>query len=354
MKESHIIVDCQFGSTGKGLLIGYLAETIKPDTCIIAWGSNAGHTYINAAGRKFVNIMMPNGIVSPNLKQILMGPGSIIDPDRLLAEIREFGDLLGGVRIAIHANAAIITKEHKEQEAGYGFKIGSTMKGVGAAVIQKIRREPDHMNVAYEALKGTALEHCVVSAAVYDELVDAADVSIIEGTQGFSLSMNQGFYPYVTSRDCTTLQVLSDCAVPFNALGWRDRVQVYGVARTYPIRVANRFRDGVQVGTSGPCYPDQKELQWSEINGGMEAELTTVTKLPRRIFSFSHQQIKAAVRANGCDSLFLNFCNYLSEEEAGKLVREIEGDEGPDGGCWVRYTGHGPTFNDVREREPSW
>ena len=68
MKQINVIVDLQFGSTGKGLLAGYLAETTKPDTVITAWAANAGHTYINADGRKFVHTMLANGIVSPNLR----------------------------------------------------------------------------------------------------------------------------------------------------------------------------------------------------------------------------------------------------------------------------------------------
>ena len=65
MRQGHIILDLQFGSTGKGLLAGYLAEKVEPDTVVTAWAANAGHTYINAAGEKFVHTMLANAIVSP-------------------------------------------------------------------------------------------------------------------------------------------------------------------------------------------------------------------------------------------------------------------------------------------------
>lgn len=348
MKEMHLIVDLQFGSCGKGLFAGYLAEHMKPDTAICAFGPNAGHTFIDGAGRKFVNIALPNGIVSPNLKRVLLGPGSVINPERLIMELNDYADLLPHVRVMIHQNAAVVTQAHRDDEAAYGFKIGSTMKGAGAAVINKIRRDPGQLNVASVSLRGTPLEPLVVSTQEYNNAVDSADRVLIEGAQGFSLSINQGMYPYTTSRDCTVTQVLSDCAIPFGRGTWRNHMVVYGVCRTYPIRVANRFdADGKQIGTSGPHYHDQREITWAEVNGGMEPELTTVTKLPRRVFTFSMEQVRQAIRANGCDKIFLNFLNYMNKEDGRTLAVQIGNLVKP--GPEVRYLGYGPTVNDIKE-----
>ena len=81
-----MILDLQFGSTGKGLLAGYLAKMRSPDVVVTAWGPNAGHTYIDSDGRHFIHRMLANGIVSPNLKAVLIGPGSVIDLDALEQE----------------------------------------------------------------------------------------------------------------------------------------------------------------------------------------------------------------------------------------------------------------------------
>lgn len=313
MKHLHVITDLQFGSTGKGLLAGWLAKRVNPDTLIIAWSPNAGHTFIDSDGRKFVNTALPNGIVADSVKRILIGPGSVVNPENLMDEINMYIDRLEGVDIMIHENAAVVTQEHRDQEARGMFKIGSTMKGVGAAVIDKIRRDPTKNVIARDVLVSTPLEGFVVSAQQYNDAMDAADVAILEGAQGFSLSINHGFYPYTTSRDCTVAQMLVDCAIPMNGV-IRDST-VYGCARTYPIRVANRYdADGNMIGTSGPCYDDQREMDWSEL--GMEPELTTVTKLPRRIFTYSKQQIEEAVRMNGVNKLFLNFVNYIGLDES--------------------------------------
>ena len=354
MKQINIIVDLQFGSTGKGLLAGYLAETTKPDTVITAWAANAGHTYINADGRKFVHTMLANGIVSPNLKRVMIGVGSIIDPVNLLNEIRACEDLLNGVDIYIHKNAAVIDQRHRDEEnahLGANTKIGSTKKGCGAAQIHRIRRDPDDLNT-FGALveSGTNadinnLMEMVDSIKVVNtdgwlQVLVQADVVQIEGAQGYSLSMYHGLYPYTTSRDVSTAQVLADCGIPFCMT---PIVKIYGTARTFPIRVANRYdEDGKQIGYSGNCYPDQTEIAFEDL--GQPTELTTVTKLPRRIFTFSAQQIQEAAFMCGVHVLFMNFVNYCrTDEELHEVMSKSFGTiEAPE-----LVLGFGATVNDV-------
>jgi adenylosuccinate synthase len=171
-------------------------------------------------------------------------------------------------------------------------------------------------------------------------LLDSESV-IVEGAQGFSLSMYHGQYPYVTSRDVTPWQVSADCGLPFS---WASYIKVIGTLRTFPIRVNNRD------GSSGPCYPDQLELTWESL--GLEPELTTVTKLPRRIFQFSQRQLdEALVHCGGYwdTRLFLNFANYFKEEkEVSDLIRQIEKPHplslNPPRVVWV---GYGPDDKDV-------
>lgn len=352
MARGNIIIDLQFGSTGKGLIAGYLAERDAPDTIVTAWAANAGHTYIDKDGRKFVHTMLANGIVSRRLDRVMLGPGSVIDPVNLAREIDEAGALMNTVDLFIHPSAAIITQRHRDEEAGPMTKIGSTKKGCGAAAIQRIRRDPDDLNTAgclgkpHPLLVEHGLGRCVVSAQEYQEHLAKARVLQIEGAQGYSLSMYHGFYPFTTSRDVTVHQMLADCAIPPHMAKW---LRVVGTARTYPIRVANRFDEGgEQVGFSGPCYDDQHEISFADID--QEVELTTVTKLPRRIFTFSHQQLAEAVRMNGVDELFLNFVNYVKPNDRREFldgVRQTLSDSGTT--ARLAYLGHGPTANDVCE-----
>lgn len=341
-RKVNLIIDLQFGSTGKGLIAGYLAERDQPDTLVTAWAANAGHTYIDAHGRKYVHTMLANGIVSPNLSQILIGPGSVIDMDNLHHEILQNRDKIGNARIMVHANAAIIEQRHRDEEAGPMTKIGSTKKGCGAAAIQRIRRNPDDMNTAAALMQAHPVSKFVkvVSPREYNSALDQGEVIQVEGAQGYSLSMYHGFYPYCTSRDVSTAQVMADCGIP-TGRSWAD-INVIGTARTYPIRVANRFDEkGAQVGYSGPSYPDQLETSFEAL--GQATELTTVTKLPRRIFTFSPMQIRDAIRQNGVDEVFLNFGNYCGNlQHLNDICDHIY-----RAGAPVRYIGMGPTVSDV-------
>lgn len=346
MDKLDIVVDLQYGSTGKGLLVGYLANTGPYDTVVTAWAPNAGHTYIDQSGRKFVHTHLANGVAGQCVRQILLGPGSLINPTQLLQEIAQCADIIEakGIRIMIHPHAAIVTERHIEEEAGPMTKIGSTKKGVGAAMIQRIRRNPDDMNVASVC---AALNPYVVTADQYRKALHEAEYVLVEGAQGYGLSMYHGFYPYTTSRDVSTAQILADSGVQLADVfdKWNSsKLRVYGTCRTYPIRVANRYDEqGTQVGYSGPCYDDQEEITFESI--GQKTELTTVTKLPRRIFTFSGKQIYEAIQHNAAYHVFLNFVNYArTEVELIDIVQKIERED-----ARVRWIGTGPTHDDVHE-----
>lgn len=105
------------------------------------------------------------------------------------------------------------------------------------------------------------------------------------------------------------------------------------------------------VGTSGPCYPDQQEVQFEDL--GVEPEVTTVTKLRRRVFTFSAMQAAEAIRACRPSEIFLNFANYCPDQ-VPRIINILEGlindNHAPheqNGG--VRYVGWGPKESDVRE-----
>lgn len=318
-----MVVDLQYGSTGKGLVAGYMSVNKGYDTIMTAWGPNAGHTFIDASGRKYVHTMLANGIVGKAVKRVMIGPGSVLNLDSLMNEINSCMDHINKneIFIYIHCNAAVVTDEDVEAEKTSMTAIGSTKKGVGAALIKKIRRDPSTMSVAHDFKHKHEIfkMHCVIllSPIEWFRVYEQAQDVLIEGAQGFGLSIHHGFYPYTTSRDVTPAQILADCGVPFVDF---HSVNVIGTARTYPIRVANRFdADGNQVGWSGPHYGDQRELDWKK-DLGMEPELTTVTKLPRRIFTFSESQMHFAGMMCNPEVIFINFINYVRDPAYFMLI----------------------------------
>lgn len=321
--KAHMVMDFQWGSTGKGLIAGYMAKREDYDTVVCAFAVNAGHTYIDSSrGIHVMTQQIPTGaIASPTVKNVLIGPGSLIHGPTFQDEIEKYAPYLVGKTIMVHPHAAVIEEYHTEQEVQWAMSnIGSTVHGVGAAAIERIRRNPNNPNTAYFRWKDTPLARYVVTVEEYQKALQQSESTLIEGAQGFGLSMYHGFYPYTTSRDVTPWQIAADCGLPYN---WASYIQVIGSTRCFPIRVNNR------TGSSGPHYDDQDELSWGAFaDQGIVPEVTTVTKLRRRIFTFSEKQIKEALFHCGGywdTKVFLNFANYTADSDAlNEIIKKIE------------------------------
>lgn len=393
MKDVVMVVDLQFGSTGKGQIAGTVGRKWEPDTVVCANGPNAGHTYKwTEAGRDpsdlerlntVVHTVTPVTSILPSVRNILLGPGAVIDINRLVEEIDAAPNLLHNKRLIIHPNASIVTQDHRDREKNF-VGIGSTMKGTAEAVIEKMRRLPRASIIAKnwashlenESILGQNF-HIHVNEDAYAQALDSSERLLVEGAQGASLSMHSRFYPHTTSRDVSINQIWADCRLPARTQSQRwanmGEVQIIGVCRTYPIRVANRYNENRdRIGYSGGCYPDQQEIQWSEI--GREPELTTVTKLPRRLFTFSTQQILESCRYNGPTSIALTFCDYLSSHNAdhpkipeGMMPYPVGPGEklSPDvyhmikrieaaAGCPVDFLSFGPADTDIYNPTQLW
>ncbi|QQM14849.1 adenylosuccinate synthetase [Stenotrophomonas phage BUCT555] len=354
------IVDLQFGSTGKGLIAGYLSEKNDYDMVISANMPNAGHTYVEADGTKRVHKVLPSGIYSKNLKYIAIGPGAVFDPSRLELELEGIRKAGIKAQVIIHPQAGVLRPEHKEAEQSNLSHISSTMQGSMAALVEKMGRARDGANIAKNLPADTVkwlnrLDCHIVSNMEWNGITWAMRNILMEGSQGYSLGLSAGFYPYCTSRDCTVWRLLADCGVQ----NFDGKLRVIGTARVHPIRVGNTAD-----GNSGPCYSDQKELTWEDL--GQTPETTTVTGRVRRVFTFSTQQIMDAMIANRVDEVFLNFCNYAPSEAiriAGNIDTigtELYKQRGypafVDKVNMVRYMGFGPAGRDILEvgHDPVW
>ena len=77
---------------------------------------------------------------------------------------------------------------------------------------------------------------------------------------------------------------------------------------------------------SGDFYPDQKELTWEELTqiSGSETpilETTTLTKLPRRVATFSQMNLEEAIAYNMVEGkifVSINFANYVDAQMHGQ------------------------------------
>jgi adenylosuccinate synthase len=319
------IVDLQFGSTGKGLLAAYLGlyghGGEKFDAVATNWGPNAGHTAVYDDGEKVVRTMLANSVHRGSISKVFIGPGSVINIENLMAEVKQTADTGKPFVVYVHEHAAVVHDEDRVAEKVHN-RIGSTQKGAGQALINKINRDSTlpclakHWAPVMNSLLGPHLdvEIKVIGHREYLKKLNECRMVLLEGCQGYSLGYSSGIWPYVTSRECTTAQLLTDTLVSPAQL-----VDTYGVFRSYPIRVANRFNEaGEMVGFSGPGYPGQKETTFEAI--GQPTEYTTVTKLPRRVFEFSAEQVADAIVANGVTRLFFNFVNYYPEDRRSEEI----------------------------------
>lgn len=301
----NVVIDGQWGSTGKGKLCAWLALNSDLQIAICDFQSNAGHTIVYH-GEKHVVHQVPASFVNLDCT-LAIGPAASITVDLLLDEIERLNSFKVADRLIIHPNACIILPEHVQREQGSVKRYASTMKGCGAALADKVMRKAvlakdvpsmqpylgDTTNLVHNFMRS----RCTVLA---------------ESAQGFDLSLNFGHeYPYTTSRDVTTSSILSNMGVPPRMVG-----NVWGCLRTYPIRVGHVVEGGELVGDSGGYYPDQRELSWPDLEKSSGAqtplqELTTVTKRVRRIFSWSDYQFEKFLRVCDPSHLFLNFVNHI-------------------------------------------
>ncbi len=325
-----------FGSEAKGAVVGWLSRRYPYTAAVAAFPPSAGHTYC-WDDKSIMVIMLPVSVVSPTVRELFIGPGALVDVARLEAEIAtatELG-LLKGKRILIHEHAGVVLPQHSQAEKDQGLtNIGSTVKGGMAAQIDRMRRDPDDQWVAREKLVGTSLGQYVVDRFEYLSALKEHQDVMIEGSQGFGLSMYHGFYPYTTARDTTPYAVMMDCGIPWE---WAAEIETVWVARTYPIRVNNR------TGTSGPAYPDSKEITFDQI--GQKTELTTVTKLPRRIFTFSRLQLEHLKMqcTNSKSWVVLTFADYLDEDGISTVMNNIRGI-----GLDVKLVNYGPHDSNMK------
>lgn len=336
----NVILDCFWGSSGKGKLTAYLADRHSVTHVSSSNYPNAGHTAAFEDGTKFVAKAIPTAAILKKTHgldmQCFISPGSGFNWDQVAKEWLE----ADRPRLHIHERASVVTKEHKERESAGSEStrhIASTMQGSAAAMVDKILRKSDcrlaggDLQAMLDAFEGKDSKDLVsVVDAMYfrnltRSIVDAGHTWLHEGSQGYALSIDHGsHYPHCTSRNCTLQASMDHMAVPPSLVG-----DVYLNLRTFPIRVGNVVEaDGSQTGYSGDFYSDCSELTWDQVASGSgmppeeakalaERERTTVTKRIRRVSTFSFVGLRDAVRTNGATKLCLNFVQYLDWKDAG-------------------------------------
>ncbi len=259
IKNVISVIDGAAGSCGKAKVVGEIATDpkIQLGASITNCMPNAGHTFVDEKGNKTIFRNIPVSSVNPNT-ELFIGPGSAIDMEVFKEEYEQAQKYLGDRKIYVHELVPLIDERHKEYERK-NIKTGSTFKGCGAVIQEKVIRYPvlDFFKDYKNAIKLTNDEWMDL---LYKHLDNENEYTILEGSQGCDLCLNHsGNYPYVTSRNVSTTQLLADSGISSERL-----LQTIMVIRPFPIRISNITKSGDFIYTGS--YGSGDELTWTQIN----------------------------------------------------------------------------------------
>ncbi|MBK8190408.1 MAG: adenylosuccinate synthase [Vampirovibrionales bacterium] len=273
-----IVVGAQWGDEGKAKIVDLLAE--RADVVVRCQGGcNAGHT-VQYNGETFKFHLIPSGLLYPG-KRCVIGSGTVIDPQALLAEIGEMsakGYATDGLKISDRAHVTLpchIALDKALEASRDGGKIGTTGRGIGPTYMDKVGRLGVRIGDLYESdeilnerlsrllqimrpllaslspgenLDAYSVEAMMAFCRAYAEplapyVVDAvallADTLaaperdiLFEGAQGALLDIDYGTYPFVTSSNAT-----AGGACTGSGVGPTRIDRVIGVMKAYVTRV---------------------------------------------------------------------------------------------------------------------
>lgn len=347
-----VILGLQWGDEGKGKIVDYFAK----DYDVIArfqGGPNAGHT-LYVEDKKIVLHQIPSGVFHQGAIN-LIGNGVVLDPVTLRREcetVGQFGvDLKKNLFIAERTHLILPTHRalDKAAELAKGNdKIGSTLKGIGPAYMDKTGRNGlrvgDLMNKSFTTsyirlrLKHQKLldnfnfnEDITQWEEEFFEAVDfLKGLNIVngeyfinkkisdgkrvlaEGAQGSMLDIDFGTFPFVTSSNTISAGVCNGLGIAPQKIR-----EVYGVSKAYCTRVGG-----------GP-FP-------TELNNGVGEELRKVgnefgatTGRPRRCGWLDLVALQYACMINGVTQVIMTKADVLDafENLAVCTAYKIDGKE---------------------------
>ena len=329
-----VILGLQWGDEGKGKIVDYFASNYE----VIArfqGGPNAGHT-LYVGEKKIVLHQIPSGVFHENAIN-LIGNGVVLDPVTLRREadtVAQFGiDLKKNLFISERTNLILPTHRalDKAAELAKGNeKIGSTLKGIGPAYMDKTGRNAlrvgdllhksfttsyirlrlkhqrllDNYNFteeisaweeeffeAIEFLKGLNI---VNGEYFINQKINEGKKVLAEGAQGSMLDIDFGTFPYVTSSNTISAGVCNGLGIAPQKIK-----EVIGVSKAYCTRVG-----------SGP-FPTELENETGEQLRKTGSEFGATTGRPRRCGWMDLVALKFACIINGVTQIVMTKADVL-------------------------------------------
>lgn len=347
-----VILGLQWGDEGKGKIVDYFAG----DYDIVArfqGGPNAGHTlYVDK--KKIVLHQIPSGIFHQN-KINIIGNGVVLDPVTLKKEceaVSSFGiDVKKNLFISHRTNLIVPTHraldKASEKQKGDN-KIGSTLKGIGPAYMDKTGRNAlrvgdlldknfttnyiklrlKHQRLLdnfhfiedisemeenfFEAIEFLKTLNIVNGEYFINQKLDEGKKVLAEGAQGSMLDIDFGTFPFVTSSSTVSAGVCTGLGVAPQKIN-----EVMGVTKAYCTRVG-----------SGP-FPTELEDETGEKLRKAGNEFGATTGRPRRCGWLDLVALKYTTMINGVTKLIMTKADVLDifEELKAATAYQVEGKE---------------------------
>jgi adenylosuccinate synthase len=329
-----VILGLQWGDEGKGKIVDFFA----PHYDVIArfqGGPNAGHTlYIK--GEKVVLHQIPSGIFHKGIVN-LIGNGVVLDPVTLKKEcdkVASMGvDVKENLFIAERTNLIIPTHRalDKAAELAKGDeKIGSTLKGIGPAYMDKTGRNAlrvgdlldPNFGALYQKLRSKHQQlldnygftedisewekeffECIeflkqlniVNGEYFinGKIAEGKKV-LAEGAQGSMLDVDFGTFPFVTSSNTISAGVSTGLGIAPNKIG-----EVIGITKAYCTRVGG-----------GPFPTELFDATGDELRK-IGNEFGATTGRPRRCGWIDLVALKFACMINGVTQIVMTKADVL-------------------------------------------
>ena len=352
--SSVVVVGTQWGDEGKGKITDFLSEKAEY-VARYQGGDNAGHT-IQFGGETYKLHLIPSGIFSPE-KLCIIGNGVVVNPKSLVTELAylyERNITTDNLRISDRAHVILpyhIELDRLQEEAKGDKKIGTTIKGIGPAYMDKAARvgiriadlldrevfeERLRLNLEDKNRQFTKLydanpmnfeeifeeyyeygqqikQYVCDTSVLLNDALDNGKRVLFEGAQGVMLDIDQGTYPFVTSSN-----PLAGGVTIGSGVGPSKVTKVVGVCKAYTSRVGD-----------GPFPTELFDEIGSRIRE-VGREYGTTTGRPRRVGWFDSVVMRHSKRVSGITNLCLNSIDVLTGLETVKICvsyRKKNGEE---------------------------
>lgn len=347
-----VILGLQWGDEGKGKIVDFFARNYDL-VARFQGGPNAGHTlYVN--DKKIVLHQIPSGIFHED-KVNLIGNGVVLDPVILKKEcdgVASFGvDYKKNLFISERTHLILPTHRalDKASELSKGHdKIGSTLKGIGPAYMDKTGRNGlrvgdlldknfttqyiklrmkhqrllDNFNFQedigqweeefFEAVDFLREFKIVNGEYFINDKISQGKRVLAEGAQGSMLDVDFGTFPFVTSSSTITAGVCSGLGVAPQKIK-----EVIGITKAYCTRVG-----------SGP-FPTELLDETGDFIRKAGNEFGSTTGRPRRCGWIDLVALRFACMINGVTQIVMTKADILDGLQELKVCNKynVNGEE---------------------------